>query len=88
MNLNNWLCISLQGPQLWKNFVDKVLRPNLTFLECFAATTSSKMNDKNESDSRVFLGNFVAAMMSPDIDRQVTSTYLDIYDPFINAIVP
>ena len=46
------------------------------------------MNDKNESDSRVFLGNFVAAMMSPDIDRQVTLIYLDTCDPFLNVVVP
>ena len=37
-----------------------------------SSMTSLKMNDKTESDSRVFLGNFIAAMMSPDIDRQVT----------------
>ena len=60
------------GQKMWKSFIEKVLKPNLTFLECFATTPTSKPTDERfDSDARNFLGNFVLSMISPDTERQV-----------------
>ena len=68
------------GQKLWKSFVEKVLKPNLTFLECFATTPMSKStNESFDSDARNFLGNFVLSMVSPDTERQVIGG-LDSFD--------
>lgn len=60
------------GSKLWQKFLETVLRPNLPLLECFALTSSSKL-DSQESETRSFLGNFVSSMLTPDSDRQVIS---------------
>lgn len=70
----------VMGPKLWQTFVEKVLEPNLAFLECFAATTSV---EKFDSDARKFLGNFIMSMLHVDPDHQVISG-LSAFDVLIS----
>jgi hypothetical protein len=74
------------GQKLWKKFVENVLKPNATILECYAASPSASQSvDKFDSDTRKHLGKFILSMVSSDAGQQV-SVFLQLYFPFVNFI--